>query len=169
MHRFACLLLTVAWVFLATPAWSLPFDFSTGLSDGRMAAASRPENLGLSKIEIEAGDDFITTSQTRITSASFWGLLVGTGNISQVAVEIYRVFPKDSNDPPDGRVPTRVNSPSDVALATRDSTVLGQLTFTTASLGAFVAANSVLTGSTPNRTRRQMAKGPSRAPKSDLM
>ena len=38
-------------------------------------------------------------------------------NVQQVVVEFYRVFPKDSTDPPSGHVPTRVNSPSDAALA----------------------------------------------------
>jgi hypothetical protein len=157
MHRFACLLLTAAWVFLATPAWSLPFSFSTGLPDGRLAGASRPPGPLL---EIEAGDDFITTSQTRITSASFWGLLTGAGSITQVDVEIYRVFPKDSVNPPDGRVPTRVNSPSDNALVTRDSAVLGELTFTTTILGAFTAANSVLNGINPIPNQTTGGEGP---------
>jgi hypothetical protein len=33
-----------------------------------------------------------------------------------VRLEIYRVFPKDSQDPPSGNVPTRVNSPSGCGL-----------------------------------------------------
>jgi hypothetical protein len=62
--------------------------------------------------------------------STFTGLLTGgstTANIGQVVVEIYQVFPNDSNV---GRtsgapvfstnqVPTRLNSPSDVALDSR--------------------------------------------------
>jgi hypothetical protein len=76
MARFTCWLLTAALIFLATPAWCATFSFSTGLPDGRLAAASRIPSGGL--IEIEAGDDFITTApQTAITTVSFWGLLPG--------------------------------------------------------------------------------------------
>jgi hypothetical protein len=59
---------------------------------------SRPEHPG---IEIESADDFVTTSFTNITSATFTGLVVKPGaatpTINQVVVEIYRVFPKDSD------------------------------------------------------------------------
>jgi hypothetical protein len=73
------------------------FFFTTGEPDGRMAAASRPESRH--KIEIEAADDFILTSQTIIDRATFTGLLFhgGHGEIRDVTVEIYRVFPLDSN------------------------------------------------------------------------
>jgi len=71
-----------------------------------------------------------------------------------MVVEIYRVFPKDSNvgrtsGAPDfstPQVPTRVNSPSDVAFAERDSSG-GQLSFTSGVLSSsFTAANSVQPG-----------------------
>ncbi len=127
-------------------ASATPFFFSTGNVDGRMAAASRPDAGG--KIEIEAADDFTTiVNQTQITSATFTGLLTGAApTIGDVAVEIYRVFPKDSVNPPSGNVPTRVNSPSDVAFDTRD-TALGTLTFSASTLApSFTAANSVLNG-----------------------
>jgi len=69
---------------------------------------------------------------TSITSATFTGLLpAGTAapDVTQVIIEMYRVFPKDSDvgrtsGPPTfstGQVPTRVNSPSDVAFAERDA------------------------------------------------
>src|SRR4029077_15830818 len=89
------------------------FSFSTGASDGQMAAASRPESHG--KIEIEAADDFILASTESIDRASFTGLLFhgGPGEIRDVTVEIYRVFPKDSNTTRTIQVPTRTNSPSD--------------------------------------------------------
>jgi hypothetical protein len=118
------------------------------------------------KFEIEAADDFVLTgSQTRLTSATFTGLLTGAApTIGEVRVEIYRVFPNDSNvartsGPPTfstGQVPTRVNSPSDVALDDRDSTVGGGLTFSTSVLNTtFTALNSVQPGGIhafPNQT-----------------
>src|SRR5262249_18219413 len=121
--------------------------------DGKLAAAVRVEKIGL--IEIETGDDFITTAdQTVLTGASFFGLVPNTlPAIEQIVIEIYRVFPLDSQDPPSGRVPTRVNSPSAAAFDTRSSD-LNQLTFTATNLGAFAAANSVLNGinTIPNQT-----------------
>jgi hypothetical protein len=124
-------------------AGPIPFFFTTGAPDGRLGAASRP---GPSP-EIEAADDFFTTeSLTTLNSATFVGLLPVGFSTSDVTVELYRVFPKDSVSPPDGRVPTRVNSPSDNAVATRDSAVAGQLSFTTTDLGAFTVANSILNG-----------------------
>ena len=58
-------------------------------------------------------------------------------DVTQVRVEIYRVFPKDSDvgrtsGPPifsTAQVPTRVNSPSDVEFFDRES-MDGNLTFT---------------------------------------
>jgi hypothetical protein len=133
---------------LAGPAQAgSTFYFSTGNPDGVMAMASRPSSAG--KIEIEAADDFILTSPTNITSATFTGLLPTGGPLSDITgvrVEIYRVFPYDSSSPPSGNVPTRVNSPSDVAFAERDS-ASNSLTFTPAIIGSsFTAANSVLNG-----------------------
>lgn len=135
-------------------ASATPFFFSTGNVDGLMAAASRPVAGG--KIEIEAADDFTTiANQTQITSATFTGLLTGAApTIGEVAVEIYRVFPKDSDTVRTPNVLTRTNSPSDVAFDTRD-TSLGTLTFSTATLAPnFTAANSVLNGINkfPNQT-----------------
>ena len=124
------------------------FNFSTGNPDGLIATGSRPSSLG--KIEIESADDFVLAAPTLLSSATFTGLLTGgatLANVGQVRVEIYRVFPKDSTVPPSGNVPTRNNSPSDVAFADRD-TAVGSLTFTaTSSLNSnFTAANSVLNG-----------------------
>jgi len=63
-----------------------------------------------------------------------------------VVVEIYRVFPKDSDAQRTPRVPTRNNSPSDVAFDTRDSSD-GSLGFASSVISAsFTAANSVLNG-----------------------
>jgi hypothetical protein len=144
--------LAVFAMFLPTPLLADIFFFSTGSPDGRMAAATRPESAG--KFEIETGDDFALTSETLINSATFTGLLSGGTMIGEVRVEIYRVFPADSNvgrtsGPPvfsTPEVPTRVNSPADVELADRD-TATGNLTFTTTVLNpTFMAANSVTPG-----------------------
>src|SRR4051812_48120703 len=137
---------------LAMPAMAGPLFFSTGDPDGKMAAATRPATAG--KFEIEAGDDFVLTSLTAINSATFTGLLAGGTSIGAVRVEIYRVFPKESDvartsGPPTfstSQVPTRVNSPSDIALLTRDSSA-AELTFTTQTLNPnFTALNSVQPG-----------------------
>ncbi len=121
-----------------------------------MAAASRPANGA--NVEIEAADDFVLSQPTRIDGATFTGLLP-TGapltNVNEVAVEIYRVFPLDSTNPPDGNVPTRTNSPSDNAFTGRDSAVAGQLTFTSTLITASITANnSVVNGinKSPNQT-----------------
>ncbi len=132
------------------PVRAASFSFSTGNTDGKIATGSRPATTG--KVEIESADDFILSSPTNIQQATFTGLLTnGTqvSNISQVVNEIYRVFPKDSTNPPDGRVPTRTNSPSDVAFDSRDSST-GELTYSVAVLDPnFTAANSVLNGINP--------------------
>lgn len=150
MHLHVCQLSVLA-ALLAGPAAADPFFFSTGNPDGQMAADSRPSTAG--KFEIETGDDFLLTSETAINSATFIGLLSGGSTIGEVRVEIYRVFPKDSDV---GRtsgpatfstpeVPTRVNSPSDVAFDDRD-TASGNLAYTTSDLGSFTALNSVQPG-----------------------
>jgi hypothetical protein len=144
--------LAVFAMFLARPALADIISFSTGNPDGKMAAATRPDSPG--KFEIETGDDFVLTSEGLINSATFTGLLSGGTKIGEVKVEIYRVFPADSNvartsGPPTfstPEVPTRVNSPADVEFADRD-TAAGSLTFTTTELNAsFMAANSVAPG-----------------------
>ncbi len=148
-------------LFAATPAAATPFFFSTGNPDGKMATASRPSSSG--KIEIESGDDFVLTAQTSITSATFTGLLTGgatTGDIGAVRVEIYRIFPKDSDTSRTPNVPTRVNSPSDVEFDDRDS-ASGNLNFTTSDLGTFSVANSVQPGGIhPKPNQTTMGNGP---------
>lgn len=157
MHgRFALLAALLTGSALSgTSAWASPFVFSTGQVDGLMASASRPDSTG--KFEIETGDDFTTSQATLITGATFTGLLTAgatPASVSGVVAEIYRVFPADSNvgrtsGPPTfstPQVPTRVNSPSDVALDER-STASGDLTYTTTVLApSFTAANSVQPG-----------------------
>jgi hypothetical protein len=112
-----------------------------------MAMASRPANGG--EIEIEAADDFIVTGTERMDKATFTGLLPSTApltSIQDVQVEIYRVFPLDSANPPSGHVPTRVNSPSDFDFASRAKSS-GDLSFAGTVLSAsFTVSNSVVTG-----------------------
>jgi hypothetical protein len=132
-------------------AYADPFSFSNGTPDGRMGMASRPGSSGVT--EIEAADDFILNSTTSLTSASFWGLLPSTGSILGVDVEIYRVFPQDSDTTRTPAVPTRANSPSDVVFDARDSAT--NLTFTSSVLSnSFSVANSVVNGINkfPNQT-----------------
>jgi hypothetical protein len=124
----------------ATPA---PFFFSTGGTDLRIATATRP---GTSAFEIESADDFVLTQPVTLTSATFTGLITGGATTNQVVVEIYRVFPLDSDTTRTPNVPTRMNSPSDNALVSRDSSATGELSFTTSSLGPNTANNSVRPG-----------------------
>jgi hypothetical protein len=145
---WALLLVLLAFLFLIQfPASADGLIINTGIPDGLIAMASRPGSPG--KIEIEAADDFFLSGATSVTGGSFVGLLptgASLSSISQVVVEIYRVFPNDSTDPPSGNVVTRVNSPSDVAFASRDS-VTGGLSFTPALLqNSFTTVNSVLNG-----------------------
>jgi hypothetical protein len=152
-RTYARLALSVAVIgLLPAAAAADSFSFTTGNPDGKMATATRPESAG--KFEIESADDFVLTHSTSITDATFTGLLpLGASalDVKDVVVEIYRVFPHDSDV---GRtsgsptfstpqVPTRVNSPSDVEFASRDSSS-ADLTFSTGVVEAsFTANNSV--------------------------
>ena len=103
--------------------------FNTGNPDGLIGTASRPSSSG--KTEIETADDFFLNQATSITGGTFTGLLptgASLSDITSVTIEFYRIFPLDSTVPPDGQVPTRDNSPSDVELNSRESG-LGELTF----------------------------------------
>jgi hypothetical protein len=127
-----------------------PFFFSTGNTDGQIATLSRTASPG--KLETETADDFVTTAPTVITNATFTGLLVGgatPADVKNVEIELYHVFPIDSTNPPDGKVITRMNSPSDNNFAAADG-ALKQLSFTTTLLNAnFGAVNSVVNGIHP--------------------
>jgi hypothetical protein len=134
---------------------------NTGNPDGKMAVASRPDSAG--KIEIEAADDFILGAATNLVGATFTGLLPSNAlvsSIQDVTVEIYRVFPNDSNFPPDGHVFTRVNSPSDVAFDSRDSGAGGLTLAATFLSSSFTASNSVLNGIHPLPNQRTGGEGP---------
>jgi len=128
---------------LSTPALATPFFFSTGSITDQIATASRPGPASGANQETESADDFLLTTSTRLNSATFTGLLPAGASVSQVVVEIYRVFPKDSDVNRIPQVPTRVNSPSDVEFVGRDSSA-GNLTFGTNVLNpSFTAAASV--------------------------
>lgn len=133
--------------WLRAPAAAAPFLFSTGDPDGLVATLSRPASGGLA--ETETTDDFILNQATRITSATFTGLLptgAALSSVNRVQVEIYLIFPSDSANPPSGNVPTQTNSPSDNQFESRDS-ALGTLSFRTTLLNSsFTAANSVVNG-----------------------
>jgi len=125
-----------------------PFNFSSGSPDGLIGMASRPQSPGV--VEIEAADDFIATGDTTVNHATFIGLLPSGASlldVTQLNVEMYRVFPLDSVNPPSGNAPTRVNSPSDFAFESRSSAVVGDLAFTATILAiSFTVANTVVNG-----------------------
>jgi hypothetical protein len=106
------------------------FLFNTGFPDGKIATIAEPASAHNSQVEFESADDFVLTTETKLDKASFTGLLTGGAtpqDVNNVVVEIYRVFPNDSDvgrtsGPPTfstNQVPTRVNSPADVALDSR--------------------------------------------------
>jgi hypothetical protein len=151
-HGIAAILLAA---LPALPARADTFFFSTGAPDGKIATLSRTASAG--KLETETADDFMTTAQTTtITNATFTGLLVGgatTANIHNVEIELYHVFPADSDTTRTPNVTTRANSPSDNNFAAADG-LLGQLSFTTTVLSqAFTAANSVVNNINPKPTQ----------------
>jgi len=154
-HARSLTMLSLGCLVVTTAAGAELYNNLT--PNNSMAVATRPDSAGA--FEIEAGDDFILGTQTSLTSASFIGLIVnssgGATTISDVTTEIYRVFPLDSNvgrtsGPPNfstPQVPTRVNSPSDVAFDSRDSAMTGQLSFTSTVLSStFTALNSIQPG-----------------------
>jgi len=153
--RTGIVALAFAAAVMPLPAAADAFFFSTGAPDGRMATTTRPSGPSGSGIqETETGDDFALTQQTSITSATFTGLIPSTANITGVVVEMYRVFPNDSNATRTPNVPTRANSPSDVEFDSRASP--SGLTFSSMILNPnFAAQNAVLPGGihpSPNQT-----------------
>src|SRR5207302_10722882 len=111
--------------------------------------------------------DFILSSPTRLYSAVFTCLLpVGTtlDDIGKVVVEIYRVFPNDSDTTRTANVPTRTNSPGDVEFDDRSSTKVspdGQLAFTFVVLQLqYQVGNSVIDGIHPLPDQNTGGDGP---------
>jgi hypothetical protein len=157
-----CIAAVSVAIFTAMPACADSFTFSTGNPDGLIATLSRVASPG--KLETETADDFMTKQATILNSATFIGLLPsGTplSAVTQVEIELYHVFPIDSTEPPDRRVLTRMNSPSDNNFAARDSNVPGQLSFTTTLLNpTFHALNSVVNGINPIPNQFTGGEGP---------
>jgi hypothetical protein len=156
---------------LAAPVSADPFFFTTGNPDGRIGAASRPQSADGSKIEIEAADDFILTSPTLLYGAVFNGLTppnITPDDIGTVTVEIYRVFPKDSDPTRSPNVPTRTNSPADVELpedgaqqSGHRSTADGTLAYTFVTLQLeYTVSNSVINGINPSPNQLTGGEGP---------
>ena len=95
-HAKLAISVAVIGLLSAVPAAAeTPFFFSTGKPDGKMATATRPDVDA--PFEIESADDFVLTHATSITSATFTGLVPVGASAEDVVVEIYRVFPKDSD------------------------------------------------------------------------
>lgn len=149
---FAAATLIMFTALAFSPAAAAPFTFSTGDPNGLIATSSR---LGIpGGVWTETADDFVLASQTRITQATFYGLLPGgtpLGNISDVQIAFYNVFPLDSINPPSGNVPTRVDSPADTDIsAARRQASLGSLNYSLQLLNpSFTVSNSVVNGIHP--------------------
>jgi VPDSG-CTERM motif len=152
-------LLSCSFFCQQAEAAPIPFFYNNDFPNNLIGTASRPESTG--KIEIESADDFLPIStRTLITSGTFTGLIPTGATIGAVRVEIYRVFPNDSNTMRTPNVVTRVNSPADVAFADRD-TGSGNLSFTTTLLNAkFTALNSILNGINPSPNQFTGGEGP---------
>ena len=158
-------------LWLATPARADLFFFSTGSPDGLLGALSQPPAPGT--FETETADDFILPQATFISGAVIVGLIPsGTplADISNVEVEVYHVFPADSDvgrtsGPPTfptAQVPARLNSPGDVEIddATRDGGD-GTLSFSADLLNAnFPVQNTVVTGINKKPNQRTRGDGP---------
>jgi hypothetical protein len=110
---------------VAAPSMADVFSFSTGNPDGKLGSLSQPPGPG--SVETETADDFGLTDATVISRAIVHGLIAPgldvSSDIKQVEVEVYQVFPKDSDTTRTPAVVTRVNSPADIEIgaATRDS------------------------------------------------
>jgi hypothetical protein len=168
MNRIGMSVLTLFFaICFSTAAQSNSFSFSTGSPDGKLGALSRP--AGPQGLETETADDFVLTHATVISTATIHGLIpVGStvSNIAQVEVEIYHIFPSDSDvsrtsGPPTfstANVPTRVNSPSDheISADTRDSNE-STLSFVATEISDFHVQNTVINGI--NKVPHQLTRG----------
>jgi hypothetical protein len=147
-HTLACITALGAGAIFTLPAAGGTL-YNNLTPNNQMAIASRPDN-GAGAFEIEAADDFTLGSQSLVNSASFVGLVVpgraGNFSIADITIEIYRVFSLDSDPNRTAQVPTRMNSPSDNAFASKDSGA-GELSFGSSVLSpTFTTLNSVQPG-----------------------
>src|SRR5215510_2195119 len=86
------------------------FSFSTGSPDGKLGALSRP--AGSQGPETETADDFVLTQATVVSGATMHGLIPAgarASSVGRVEVEIYHIFPLDSDAARTPSVPTRMN------------------------------------------------------------
>src|SRR5438874_1185746 len=107
----------LASLLLVGQASAGSFSFSTGNPDGKIATVSRPPSAG--GIQTETADDFRTTNSIVINQATFTGLIPAGADLSsirQVEIEIYHVFPGDSDTNRTLNVQTRANSPGDTEI-----------------------------------------------------
>ncbi len=153
-NRITVTVLILAFAFFVSAARAEQFSFSTGSPDGKLGALSRIAGAGL---ETETADDFVLTQPTLVNQATFHGLITGS-TIGRVEVEIYHVFPLDSDTSRTANVPTRTNSPSDheIGAATRDSNSTS-LSFAVVDVSDFEVANSVVDGI--NKAPQQLTHG----------
>ena len=120
---FAAILALAAAVFCSQAAAQGPqVVVNTGNPDGKLGALSRAASQN--KIETETADDFFLNQTTVLTGATITGLLTNgatLANLKNVEVEIYHVFPLDSDANRTPQVPSRLNSPGDheIEFATR--------------------------------------------------
>jgi hypothetical protein len=159
-NRMSMTVLTLAFAaFFATAAQADRFSFSTGSPDGKLGALSRP--AGSQGLETETADDFVLTQATVVSGATMHGLIptgFAVSSVARVEVEIYHVFPLDSDSVRMPSVPTRVNSPSDVEIkaATRDSND-STLRFIATQISDFQVQNTVIDGI--NKSPKQLTHG----------
>jgi hypothetical protein len=151
-------------LWLAAPAWSEVFFFSNGNPDALVGAVSQRPSPG--RLEAETADDFVLLQTTAISGAAITGLIVPNatpvGNISHVEVELYHIFPLDSDTSRTIQVLTRTNSPADVEIdtATRDS-IAGTLSFFSTLLNPnFTVTNSVVNGINKSPNQHTGGEGP---------
>jgi hypothetical protein len=117
-------------------------------------AARRGVQGGRGRLRAAAADDAHERDIHRIASGA------SGPSISEVVVEIYRVFPLDSTNPAPPGSPTRANSPSDAAYEARD-TATDSLTVSFTLLNpSFTALNSVLYGINPAPNNLTGGEGP---------
>jgi hypothetical protein len=163
----ATLLTLVFAAYFAAAARADRFSFSTGSPDGKLGALSRP--AGSQGVETETADDLVLTQATVVSGATIHGLIptgFAISSVARVEVEIYHVFPNDSDvgrtsGPPTfstANVPTRVNSPSDheIQVATRDSND-STLRFVATQISDFQVQNTVVNGI--NKVPNQLTHG----------
>src|SRR5260221_4722415 len=154
----------LALLLLASQASAASFSFSTGDPDGKIATLSRSSSPG--KIQTETADEFIVVSNTTLISqATFTGLIPSGAPLSSVMnveIEIYHVFPNDSDTNRTLHVPTRANSPGDEEIegATRDG-LNGSLNFGATLVNAsFTSSNSMVNGINAATNQTTHGEGP---------